>query len=148
MGTVFKKESHYQEYVYDFAVDGGAVSTIALSAKPGKEPLPLYAVVTSVALKVVTAFTSGGSATLAWGNTSDVDGYSGTPIAVASLTDNAVFNGWGNVAALLWNDTQDSPVYYHVGAANDAVVSVTIATAAMTAGKAVLWVEYVRPSLD
>lgn len=146
--SVFRNESHMQEYVYDVAVDGGAAATYALSAKAGYAPLPLNAVVKSVVMKVVTAFTSGGSATLAYGNTTDADGYSGTAIAVASLVDNYLHNGWGNASALLWNDTEDSPKHYNVGVANDAVFSVTIAVAAMTAGKAVFLVEYWKPRLD
>lgn len=134
-----------QEYVYDFAVDGGATSTIALSAKAGVAPLPIGAIVSAVKLKVLTTFTSGGSATLEWGNTTDPNGYSGATVAVASLTAGAVFNGWDNAAALLWDDTNDHPIDLNIAVANDAVVSVTIATAAMTAGKAVILVEYYLP---
>ena len=97
--------------------------------------------------KVVTACTSGGSATVSWGN-ADVDGYSGTAIAVASLTDNAVFNGWGNAAALIWNDTQDSPVFYPITSSAEGAFNIAIATAALTAGKIVFGVTYIMPAVD
>lgn len=135
------------EYVYDFAVDGGGTGEKVLSAKANKAPIPVGAIIKAVYLKVVTAFTSGGSATLAWGNGDDADGYSGSAIAVASLTDNALFNGFDNAAALLWDDTNDRPIPVNVADAADGKVSVTIGTAAMTAGKAIILVEYLQPSL-
>ena len=131
-----------QEYVYSFADDGGAISTIALSSKANVDPLPLGAVVTEVVLKVITAFTSGGSATLSWGNSDGVTTYSGTAVPVASLVANACFNGMGNGASVLWNDTEDAAVPFPVINAADAAVNVSIAAAAMTAGKAVIMVEY------
>ena len=137
---------HVQEYVYDFSVDGGAASEIVLSTKAGKSAIPTGAIIKRVTAKVVTAFTSGGSATLVWGNGDDADGYSGSAIAVASLTDNALFNGYDNGAALLWDDTNDHPIDVNVADANDASFSVTIGTAAMTAGKAIFLVEYYLPS--
>lgn len=135
-----------QEYVYDFAVDGGATGEIFLSSKANKNPIPTGAVILSVTAKVLTTFTSGGSATLAWGNDDDPDGYSGTAIAVASLTAGTVFNGWDNGAALLWDDTNDHDIPVNVADEDDGEVSVTIATAAMTAGKMVIMVEYLMPA--
>lgn len=135
-----------QEYVYDFADDGGAQGEIILSNKASKNAIPVGAIIRAVMLKVVTAFTSGGSATLGWGNGDDADGYSGTAIAVASLLDNVLFNGWDNAAALLWDDTNDHQIQHNVSDANDGQVSVVITTADMTAGKAILLVEYYMPS--
>jgi hypothetical protein len=137
-----------QEYVYDFAVDGGATGEIFLSSKAGYAPIPNGAIIKSVTAKVVTAFTSDGSATLAWGNDDDPDGYSGSAIAVASLTDNALFNGWDNASSLLWDDTNDHPIPVAVVNTDDGEFSVTIGTAAMTAGKALFLVEYLLPTED
>lgn len=144
-GPFKNKELCVQEYVYDFSVDGGAVSTITLSSKSGVDPLPVGAIVKSVSAQVLTAFTSGGSATLSWGNGDSVTAYSGTAIAVASLTANAVFNGMGNGSSSLWDDTQDSPKLLYIDDATTGAVVVAIATAAMTAGKMVLCVEYYLP---
>ena len=134
------------EYVYDFAVDGGAAGAIDLSAKDNKAVLPDNAIVKSVFAKVITAIV-GTSSTLSWGNTTDPDGYSGTAIAEASLTAGVVYNGWDNGAALIW-DT-DHPIYYNVGTtANNKDFSCTIGTADLTAGKVVFVVEYYIPAVD
>lgn len=124
-----------QEYVYDFSVDGGAQGAIDLSAKDGFDPLPDNAIVSEVVAWVETAATSGGSATVSYGPSADVDGYSGAAIAVASLTADAVFNGFDNGAALLWDDTNDHKIHYITNATNKRDFSVTIATADLTAGK-------------
>jgi len=146
--SVHSNVKHIQEYVYDFAVDGGAVGAIDLSAKVGKNPLPVGSVVLAVTAKVVTAFTSGGAATLAWGPTASATGYSGTAVAVASLTDNSMWNGQGNGASLIFDDTQDADKAANVAVANDGDFKVTIGTAAMTAGKAVFVVEFIKPTLS
>ena len=137
---------HIQEYVYDFDIDGGAQGEIVLSDKDAKDPVPNGAVIKSVTAKVVTAFTSGGAGTLAWGNGDDADGYSGAALALGSLTDNALFNGYDNDAALLWDTTDDHPLYVNVADSDDGKFSVTIGAADMTAGKMVFLVEYLYPS--
>lgn len=148
MANGFKNDGvMVQEYVYDFNVDGGATGEIFLSSKAGYDPLPLGAIIKGVTARVVTAFTSGGSATLAWGNGDDPDGFSGAAVAVASLTQDSLFNGFDNGAALLWDDTNDHPIYVPVINEDDGEFSVSIGTAAMTAGKAVFLVEYYLPSL-
>lgn len=135
------------EYVYDFDVDGGAQGKIVLSDKANKAPIPVGAIVKDVHMKVVTAFTSGGSATLDIGNDDDEDGYLGQ-IAVAALTDNALFNAAGQDSALLWDGTNDHMIPLNVLDAADGEVSVTIGTADMTAGKAIILVDYYMPSED
>lgn len=142
MSGLKNKGVQVQEYIYDFSVDGGAQGEIFLSSKTGYDAIPVGAVIKSVTAKVITAFTSGGSATLEWGNDDDPNGYSGATVAVAALTQNAVFNGWDNGAALLWDDTNDHPISFSVVNEDDGEFSVTIATADMTAGKAIFFVEY------
>lgn len=123
---MFANELLYQEYEYDFAVDGGAVGTINLSAKARKQPLPVGAVPMEVYAEVLTAVTSGGSLTMSWGDGTDVDGYSGTAKAVAALTLNSVFDGKADSGALLPSK---------VLTAGTGQFSVSIAVAAATAGK-------------
>lgn len=136
-----------REYVWDFAVDGGAQAFIDLSAKANYDTLPAGAIVKDVTLKVVTACTSGGSATLAVGNSADQDGYLGN-IAVASLTQGACFTAAQQTGALLWDNTNDANLAYGVtSTANTQNVGVLIATANMTAGKVIVMVEYLVPSL-
>lgn len=142
-GILGKK--HVQEYVYDFDVDGGAIGAINLHAKDGVDVIPVGSIITRVYAKVLTAGASAGSATLAWGNGDDADGYSGAAIAVAALTANALFNGYDNGAALLWDDTNDHPIDVNVADAADGQFIVTIGTAALTDGKVVFMVEYYLP---
>jgi hypothetical protein len=143
---MFKNQMHVQEYVYDFAVDGGAVGAIDLSAKAGMNLIPTGAVVQHVGAKVITACTSGGSATVAWGPSADADGYSGAAKAVASLTANAAFNEAMGAGALLWDDTNDAALYQVVTGSTYADFKMTIGTAALTAGKIAFWVEYFMPN--
>jgi len=137
---------HTAEYVYDFAVDGGANgSNIVLSDKDGKAPIPIGAIITGVTAKVLTAPLSAGSATISWGNDDDEDGYSGTTIAIGSLTINTVINGWDSGAALLWDDTNDHPIHFPVLNADDGDFIILISTADLTAGKMVFFVDYYLP---
>lgn len=138
----FKNDGlHVQEYVYDFDVDGGSTGAIDLSAKDGVDPLPDNAIVSEVVAQVETAVV-GTSSTLAWGNTTDPDGYSGTAIAEASLTADVVRNGFDNAAALLWDDTNDHKIHFIANSADDRDFSVTIGTADLTAGKVRFYVAY------
>lgn len=135
-----RKQNHVVEYVYDFGVSGGAVGVIDLSAIAGQPALPVGAIVDSVRLKVVTAFTSSGSATVSWGTVTDTDGFSGTAIAYGTLTDN--YLSVGSSPALL------PAAGYLVGSGNASKPAVEIGTAALTAGKALIIVDYYMPSID
>ena len=134
-----------QEYVYDFSVDGGAAGAIVLSSKANKSNIPIGAIITRVTAKVLTALTSGGSATLAWGNGDDADGFSGATAAVAGFGANTLFNGWDNAAALLWDDTNDHALDVNVSTADDGRFDFLITTADLTAGKMVFMVDYKMP---
>lgn len=115
IGSGFQNEENIVRVVYDFAVDGGATATLDLgTAVQACMVTGFYAV-------VKTACTSGGSATVQVGDTNDDDRYL-TATAVASLTANATFgeNGAFNQVVRL--------------AAGDKL-TMTIATAALTAGK-------------
>lgn len=135
-----------QEYLYDFAEDGGATGAIALSSKAGYNPLPQGAIVLNVHLKVITAVT-GTSSTVAVGNTTDADGYM-EAIAEATLVDEFVSSAGVQPGALLWDDTNDHLIPFLVNSANDAVFSITVGTANLTAGKLLFMVEYLMPSED
>lgn len=135
------------EYLYNFSVDGGATGAIVLSDNDNKASLPLHAIVKEVHARVISAVT-GSSSTLAWGNTTDADGYSGTAIAEATLVADYVHNGASNGAALLWDDTNDHYIPFLVNSANDANFSVTVGTADLTAGKVLFYVEYLLGSVN
>lgn len=139
-----KRALHCQEYVYDFAEDGGATGEIVLSSKAGYEALPEGALIKSVMAVVETAVT-GSSSTVAWGNSTDPDGYHAA-VAEASLTANAVFNEQDATAALLWDDTNDHQILYRVdGTAANQAFSITVGTADLTAGKMRFIVEFYYP---
>lgn len=124
MSTV-KNKSHYQEFIYDFDVNGGATGAISLGS------LPLGAVVISSYGDVEEACASTGSATVAIGSTSATAGWMAST-AVASLTENAVIGG-AKAAAVAASAT---------GTAN---VIATIGTAPLTAGKIVVGFNYNLP---
>lgn len=124
-----KSHALVQSYMYDFAVDGGAVGFKDLSAKV-RNTLPTGAVVKSVYYHVVTAPTSGGSATIAIG-----DGETGTRYLTGTAFDNAAYAG-NNVAAV------SSGIPNRIAGTNENNFGITIATAALTAGKIKFWVEY------
>lgn len=105
---------------YDFAVNGGAIGTIEL---PGE--IPDNAIITKCIVDVHTAPTSGGSATVALGLNTTTDLLAAT--AIASVT--------GVVIA------KDTAAAFKLTA--DRKVQVTIAVAALTAGKMAIVVEWV-----
>lgn len=118
---------HTQEFLYDFAVQGGSTGAIDLG------DLPLGAVVVNAVGVVETACTSGGSATVILGTTDDDNGFVAS-VAVAALTANSTH---GNSVAANQPITNDA-------ASRDVVM--TIGTAALTAGKIRWVVEYYIPS--
>jgi len=144
--SVSLNNKHTQEYLYDFAVDGGTAGAIDLSAKDGFAVLPQGAIITNVHLSVLDAVV-GTSSTLACGNTTDPDGYMEV-IAEAVLIDEAVIRVGEQPGALMWDDTNDHMLSFLVNSANDAVFSITIGTADLTAGKVLYLVDYYMPSLS
>lgn len=112
------KGTNHVEVVYDFAVDGGA--TGALDLIKFKEAV----VIEQFYVKVNTACTSGGSATVIVGTVG------GDTDALLDATDGAVANL--TLGAALEGDLATS-VAHKVAA--DGVIAMTIGTAALTAGK-------------
>jgi len=114
--------------LYSFATDGGAVSTITPAIN---STIPAKAVITAATINSTTAVTSGGAATVAIGTTAT--GGSTTSFLAAtgnaSFTANALLNGATTFAAPL-----------KVTAAGS--ITVTVGTAALTAGVIEIWVQY------
>lgn len=135
-----------QEYLYDFAVDGGATGAISLSSKNGYHVLPQGAFVKNVYLRVITAVV-GSSSTVAVGNTTDPDGYLAAT-AEATLVADYISLGGTATSVLLWDDTDDHLTGFLVNSANDADFSITIGTADLTAGKIAFYVEYLLHSVN
>lgn len=119
-------------YEYDFAKQGGAVGDIDL-AKVFNNGLSVDTVITGFTLYVETAVTGEASATLTLGNSADRDGYAVDFLAAASA--GAVIRAGEQAGALLWDDTNDHEINYKPANAAAAVPSISVGTAALTAGK-------------
>lgn len=128
-----KNEEQTLFYEYDFARDGGAVSTISLTSKINA--LKEGVIVRGVEVRVKTALDSAGSPTVTLGNTGDADGYLADFYSLAGTAGNVINEG--EVAgALIWDDTNDHKIHYRVDStANNQDLVLDIGTAALTAGK-------------
>lgn len=116
---------------YDFAVSGGAIGTITLkgSEGAGAPTIPKGAIVTKVIFDTVTATASGGSATLAFGT-----GQAGNDLKAATA--------YGTYTALLAGVPVETAATA-IKMTADRNPTVTIATAALTAGKIYVLIEYI-----
>lgn len=124
-------ESKFARAYYDFSQDGGAVGAINLRG----DKLPSGAVVIDSYISVVTPVTSGGAATVSLGVESATDIRAAATLATApALGTAAVPKGAVTRATSAVQLTADR----HVVA--------TIATAALTAGKFSVIIEYVELS--
>ncbi len=118
--------------IYDFASDGGAVSTIALM---GATTIPSGATITGGFIEVHTALTSGGAATIAVQVNAANDIV--PAVAVASWTTGVK----SIVPVRATSNTLAAANLVRTTAARD--ISIVIAAAALTAGRFSVVVEYV-----
>lgn len=105
--------------VYDFAVDGGAVSTITLRG----EKIPSGAIIVDALLYVDTALTSGGSATAA------IQAESANDIMTATAFGSAPWSSTG--AKRVTQTATSAPVVTTA----ERALKLVVGTAALTAGK-------------
>lgn len=110
---------------YDFSVSGGA--TGAYNLLPETELIPAKAVITAVYFDTVTAPTSGGSATIALGVNTTTD-----------LKGATAYGSFSGITAGI--PVSSAATSVKVTAASNLVM--TIGTAALTAGKINVFVEY------
>lgn len=115
---------------YDFTVNGGAVSTITPTNSP---TLPLGAIIFGGTLDITTSLTSGGSATIAVGI--------GSGAQVASIKGATAVASWG-AGQLAVIPVFTAATYHKVTAAG--ALTLTIATATLTAGKFDVNLMYLR----
>lgn len=131
-----KGETLRKEYVYDFAVNGGAVSAITLT--PGDFSGALFPegfVITGLSVDILTAFAGTATPTCTLGNTTDPDGYLVNFFGSAGSAQ-AIAPGQLD-GALIWNTTNDCVLHYRISStAADQNVIMTVGTQALTAGKA------------
>lgn len=132
IGPTFNNAEEVVTAVYDFAEDGGATGALDIFEASGD------VVITHFHSYVMTAATSGGSATLKVGTSGDDDLFmTATQGAVANLTAAAAFmplavEGTPNALPL------------PVKLASGSKIIQTIGTAALTAGKVKYVVKYVK----
>ncbi len=117
---------------YDFATDGGAVGAIALRG----DKIPAGALVLRAIVKVATATTSGGAATVSLGIEGAAD------VRAANAHDNATtqLSTTGNKVTLLTGAVAP------VSTTANRDVTATVAVAALTAGRFSVLVEYIELS--
>lgn len=114
---------------YDFTVSGGAVSTINLLDEEGNAvKLPANAIITNCVIDVITAPTSASTPTIAFGAASTNDLKTAT--AIASLT--------GIVQGIPVNTVGSA-----VKLASESTLTLTIAGTTLTAGKLMVFCDYV-----
>jgi hypothetical protein len=126
--SVFKNQINVAEYEYDFDVDGGATGVYVLSDKANKESLPFGAVVKEV--KVI------GQTPLAGSGASAKVGHAGNDALYKAQVTATLYNA----SACFSYDT----AFQAKG--NNRDVRLTIAGAALTAGKLKVLVEYILPN--
>jgi hypothetical protein len=144
-----KGETIFREYVYDFAVDGGATGTKVLRAADGlSNALDEGLLVKDVVVLCETAVTSAGSATLTLGTGADTDGFMVDAMAKVAA-DNATVRAGELDGALIFDTTADAKKAYRVGSvANTQSVVAAIGTAALTAGKLRVILECYMPGSE
>lgn len=121
-------------YEYDFAVDGGDTGNINL--RPLGQALVSGLIIEDVQVFIETAFDdAGNTATVTLGNEDDRDGYLVDFMTLAE-TINTPIRAGELAGALLWDDTNDHSISYRVPDAGASVPSITVATEALTQGKA------------
>jgi len=123
-------------YEYDFAVSGGAISTIPLICTPHVgNIMDTTLVIRNITVYVETPATSDGSATVTIGNSVDADGYFIDTFALIGGAAGTTFSSGKVAGALVWDDTNDVALNYKLPSVAGAIPNIVIGTAALTAGK-------------
>jgi hypothetical protein len=137
-----KNKEFYTKYEYDFAVSGGAVSSINLVWKQG-EPLAAGMVIKDWTIVVETTLAGSATPTITMGDAGDTDGYAVDFYAAASA--GAIINVGDRAGANVWDDTNDHNIFYKIASAANAAPSITIASQALTAGKFAVYFTSIMP---
>lgn len=141
--SLVKGEKQLVKFEYDFAVDGGAISAIALRQEIGVD-LVAGMQITDMYVVAENLVTSAGTPTMVIGNTTDADGYFADIFALVSGSGKASLRVGEVAGALLYDDTNDHRILYAPLVAADLDLNLTVGTAALTAGKLAVYVELIR----
>lgn len=137
LDTELPTRINVSKFRYDFAVDGGAIGTLALSG--GQLPIPSGAVIVGGYIDVITPLTSGGAATIAAQVNAANDIL--TAVAVASWTA-----GLKNILPAPTSGALTASTGVKTTAARD--LSIVIAAFALTAGAFTAVLYWVDPQID
>lgn len=123
--SVLNFTARCDSYLFDFDLDGGAVGDIDF-----ERLIPAGALVTAIYSDELTALTSGGSATVQ------------LKAGATDLTDALAFDtGFTGQDSLALASSAEA-----IKVSSASAVSITIATAALTAGKVRFYVQYLMPN--
>jgi hypothetical protein len=139
---VQKNKEFVTKYEYDYSVSGGAVGNINLVWKNG-EPLVADMVVKSWMIVVETTLAGSATPTVTMGHAGDRDGYAVDFYAAG--TAGAIINAGDRAGDLVWDDTNDHPIFHLISSSANATPSISIGTQALTAGKFAVYFTSVRP---
>ena len=128
------KRPYVAQATYDFAVSGGAVSTITL---PGYHSIPINGLITNVRVDVQTIVTSAGAAEIALTA-------GGVTLKAAETIANCEYDATGLVDVIRAGNAgaTGTAKYIPIKATSTAGIAIAITVAALTAGKLNVWVEY------
>lgn len=129
MGSVVFREIRTIVGTYDFSVQGGAIGSVNLKDVNGMDAtLPRSGIILNSLIDVITAPTSGGAATIAF--TAQSAGDIKAALAIASYTGLVAGVPTGSAATC-------------IKLTADRTLTATIATAALTAGKINVIIQYI-----
>lgn len=138
-----KGKEHNFKYEYDFSVSGGAVSSIALVNK-GINALESGLVILDWTISVETTLAGAATPTITMGNVGSTAGYAAN--FYASATAGSIIARGYVAGALVWDDTNDHPIYYKIDSSANAIPTITIASQALTAGKFQVYIKAFKPA--
>jgi len=121
-------------YEYDFAVDGGSTASAKTLRCLNTNAMEAGLVIEELQVYVETAFAGTATPTCTVGIAGTTAGFMADIFALAS--EDAVIRNGTVAGSLLWDDTNDHEISYVIPDAASAIPLLTIATQALTAGKA------------
>ena len=126
-------------FYYDFDTDGGTVSTTITLRQT--QPIPNNVVIVNSGIWVTTALSTGSSPTIALGVGSD----SGSNNLITATATSSIGTAGGH---LLVPDFATVGDWVELGASGGGDVKMAIATASLTAGAFVGWLQYIPTTID
>lgn len=135
-GAISRSSRRAAVFEYDFAVDGGAVGAINMRpVTSSQSPVPSAAIIDNATIEVLTVPTSAGAATISVGVEAAGDVQAAAAISGAPWSTVGRKNGTPQSGATSVKTTAAR------------TPSITVGTAALTAGKLRLLIDYIDPAV-